>query len=232
MKSFENQNIKSKKEIEKEEEKINEKYRNACGQILEKAIKDVGLKQNEFADKIGVPKGTVSAWTIGTQSPKYAKLLKILDVLNEEAQKKKLPLYSISHLRGDIECQNISNQEIKNRTHLTDEAINTLVKLPEKDIDVGPLFNTPKMIKHVDIANTIIADEDLYTIFQTESTKVISKILKEYPSQTIPYQDIVKALEIYSSKELSNAINNTFNCYIRETLKNFYINNNESKNKK
>ncbi len=88
------------------------------------------------------------------------------------------------------------------------------------------------MIKHLDIANTIIADEDLYTIFQTESTKVISKILKEYPSQTIPYQDIVDVLEIYSSKELSNAINNTFNCYIREALKNFYISNNESKNKK
>ena len=129
--------------------------------------------------------------------------MKILDVLNEEAQKKNLPLYSISYLRGDIECQNISNQEIKDRTNLTDEAINTLAKLPEKDIDVGPLFNTPKMIKHVDIANTIIADEDLYTTFQTESTKVISKILTEYPTQTITYQDIVKVLEIYSSDRKS-----------------------------
>ena len=99
-------------------------------------------------------------------------------------------------------------------------------------IDVGPLFNTPKMIKHVDIANTIIADEDLYTTFQTESTKVISKILTEYPTQTITYQDIVKVLEIYSSKELSSAINNTFNRYIREALKKFYISNNEAKKQK
>lgn len=232
MKSFENQNKKSEEKTAKKEEKINNEYKNKCGHILEEAIKNVGLKPIEFAEKVGVDKSTVSLWTAGIQLPRYAKLLKILDVLNEEAQKKKLPLYSISHLRGDIECQNISNQEIKNCTHLTDEAINTLAKLPEKDIDVGPLFNTPKMIKHVDIANTIIADENLYTIFQTESTKVISEILKEYPSQTIPYQDIVDVLEIYSSKELSNAINNTFNCYIREALKNFYISNNESKNKK
>lgn len=232
MKSYEKQDLISKKEMEEEEEKINKKYRNDCGKILEEAIKKVGCKQNEFANKIGVPKGTVSAWIIGTQTPKYAKLLKILDVLNEEAQKKNLPLYSISYLRGDIECQNISNQEIKDRTNLTDEAINTLAKLPEKDIDVGPLFNTPKMIKHVDIANTIIADEDLYTTFQTESTKVISKILTEYPTQTITYQDIVKVLEIYSSKELSSAINNTFNRYIREALKKFYISNNEAKKQK
>lgn len=229
MESFENQNAKSKEEIEKEEEKINDEYKNKCGHILDEAIKNVGLKPIEFAGRVGVDKSTISAWTAGTQLPKYAKLLKILDVLNEEAQKKNLPLYSISYLRGDIECQNINNQEIKDRIHLTDEAINTLVKLPEKDIDVGPLFNTPKMIKHVDIVNTIIADENLYTIFQTESTKVISKILKEYPSQTIPYQDIVDVLEIYSSKELSNAINNTFNRYIREALKNFYRSNNESK---
>ena len=142
MKSYEKQDLISKKEMEEEEEKINKKYRNDCGKILEEAIKKVGCKQNEFANKIGVPKGTVSAWIIGTQTPKYAKLLKILDVLNEEAQKKNLPLYSISYLRGDIECQNISNQEIKDRTNLTDEAINTLAKLPEKDIDVGPLFRS------------------------------------------------------------------------------------------
>jgi len=56
-------------------------------QILKELLREKGLKQKWFADKVGVSEVTVSNWVKGKSNPKEEHLRRICEVLDVTAER-------------------------------------------------------------------------------------------------------------------------------------------------
>lgn len=189
---------------------------------LTDAIYKCGLTNTELAKRVGVHKSRITAWLKEEDFPSEKSLQKLLEILNEIQIRNSLELYTIEYLRGDHTCMSIENEEIYNRIKLKDNAIDTLIKIAEKDIEPYSLIpiDPYNHFTYMGTANYVISQMELWETFYAETRKVLKEIRQHYGMEY--YQNVINSLDVYNSAELNKTIHNIFNNYIKEMLKYYF----------
>lgn len=93
------------------------------GAILKKRIKEQGYTQEEFAEKTGVKLGTLKKYMSGENAYNYEMLMIFAKELN----------CSYEYLLGQSKCANREHEEIREKIHLSDKAIERMIEKTRKE---------------------------------------------------------------------------------------------------